>query len=436
MYVKKFESETLDGALREIKNELGPDAIILKTVTNKGVKGVFKKKRIEITAAISEKNYLKKSKVDSVLDEDQRKKLYSDKASQVSHMIDNYDAFQEEKSEKGMYQDQEDYRKIGLNKSVKKNVQSSLESFLNGPAIEEQKREETILEKVKNDYSNTVDSEEYLKKIHGLEKKISNLEKKINSLTNDRPYALLELQTMLRGLEIDEKCIQEVIKKTLSRFSREEMQDTEILYEFVLQEMLAKIKTSMADVGSSTAVTLFLSESQCGQSCMIKKITALKEGSVIITKDKHHDTGFAETIYGIESLKSSSLSEIVNSTKKSLDKERAVFIDYKNTNREIDDVKKVIKGLSKSFNDVSVLICVSAIHSEIYNKRILSRYNQISDGIVVTNLDLCLNYGSVFNIAYNFKNTPLKFFGTGDVIPDDIESATGERIIAGLFQLD
>ena len=43
MYVKKFESETLDEVLRDIKKELGPDAIILKTVTNKGLKGAFKK---------------------------------------------------------------------------------------------------------------------------------------------------------------------------------------------------------------------------------------------------------------------------------------------------------------------------------------------------------------------------------------------------------
>ena len=72
----------------------------------------------------------------------------------------------------------------------------------------------------------------------------------------------------------------------------------------------------------------------------------------------------------------------------------------------------------------------------MYNRKVLSQYSSFLDGIIVTNLDLCLNYGSLFNIACDFKDTPFKFFGTGDVIPDDIESATGERIIAGLFQLD
>ena len=63
MYVRKFESDTIEEALRDIKRELGPDAVILKTITNKGLKGAFKKKKIEITAAISEKNYVKKEMV-------------------------------------------------------------------------------------------------------------------------------------------------------------------------------------------------------------------------------------------------------------------------------------------------------------------------------------------------------------------------------------
>jgi len=54
MFVRKFEADTLDEALQSVKRELGPDAIILKTVTNKGLAGAFKKSKIEITAAISE----------------------------------------------------------------------------------------------------------------------------------------------------------------------------------------------------------------------------------------------------------------------------------------------------------------------------------------------------------------------------------------------
>ena len=44
MYVRKFEGETLDEALKAVKSELGPEAIILKTNSFKGLKGSLKKK--------------------------------------------------------------------------------------------------------------------------------------------------------------------------------------------------------------------------------------------------------------------------------------------------------------------------------------------------------------------------------------------------------
>ena len=44
MFVKKFSADTLDEALKTVKKELGPDAIILKTTSNRGGKGFLKKK--------------------------------------------------------------------------------------------------------------------------------------------------------------------------------------------------------------------------------------------------------------------------------------------------------------------------------------------------------------------------------------------------------
>ena len=90
MYVKKFEAETMNEAFNKIKQELGPDAIILKTTTNKGIKRAFKKNKIEITAAISEKNYIKKSKVDHVLNDQEKEKLYKNNSSYISKVINTY----------------------------------------------------------------------------------------------------------------------------------------------------------------------------------------------------------------------------------------------------------------------------------------------------------------------------------------------------------
>ena len=62
MLVKKFEADNLEEALKAVKVELGPDAIILKTVTNNGIKGAFKKKRIEILPPFLKKVMRKKQR--------------------------------------------------------------------------------------------------------------------------------------------------------------------------------------------------------------------------------------------------------------------------------------------------------------------------------------------------------------------------------------
>jgi len=111
-----------------------------------------------------------------------------------------------------------------------------------------------------------------------------------------------------------------------------------------------------------------------------------------------------------------------------------VFIDYKCNESEINDTKKFIDGLRRAFSKVEVLITLSAIHSELYNRKVLGTYRKLSEGVVVSHLDACLNFGSLFNITQDMKDLPYKFFGTGEVVPNDIEAATAERILAGIFK--
>lgn len=53
MFVKRFVAADMQEAIRRINNEFGPDAVILenKIVREKGIAGLFKKKKIEVVAA-------------------------------------------------------------------------------------------------------------------------------------------------------------------------------------------------------------------------------------------------------------------------------------------------------------------------------------------------------------------------------------------------
>ncbi len=489
MYVRKFEADSLDEALANIKAELGPDAIILKTQTNKGIKGAFKKKKIEITAAISEKNYTKKAKVDNVLNPEQKDSFYKNNSSYIANMINSHDQNTNGQSQTNSLNG---YGSLGLNRKVSaveenssqansglddflnsidreevKKAAANAESehfndFLNGDfSLEDEIQEEVIVERPQVQQSRPVQSqplhenranneevnelmETQRNKIDELEKKIFELTQSVQGMTKPQALGVKEMVTIFRSLDIEERYIQKVVRKANFELSDEEKENPDTVFEFALKEMMGEVRTAMplfssVDNEESKTVTVLISDASCGQSSMLTKLSALKQDSVIIRNKANtgfkDNTSFSEKFFNVESNICESISEIVAQTRKSIETKKNVFIDYKATNQEINEIKKFVDGLRRSFENVEVLICLSGINTELYNRKVLNRYANIANGLVVTHLDQCLNYGSLFNLAIDFNSLPYKFFGTGEIVPDDLEAATAERILAGIFKL-
>lgn len=465
MFVRKFEADTLEEALKDIKKELGPDAIILKTVTNKGLKGAFKKKRIEITAAISEKNYTKKAQVDRVLDSSQKETFYSNQSSYVANMIDNYSANREPQKPSG-------YGGLALNKPVntllkpqtpqksqeKKIEASGLDQFLSEShnqnemkSTQSQLKENSVNEIHVHD-NVSLDSEmtdeilnqldRYQHRVAELERVLFDLTKNVERLDRREPEGVYQLRNSMKSLDINESYIQKMIKLATFELSREDLENAELVFEFALKQMLEEIPVAMpffssVDSGEAQFITVLLSESSSGQTSMIQKIAALKGESVIIQNNRPGETyeSFAGKIFDLKTIYANGIGEIVSECRRAVESGKSVFIDYRCPSNEKNETKKFLDGLRRAFSHVEVLITLSAIHSEMYNLKVLNRYSTLSDGIVVSNIDQCLNFGSVFNLGLIEHRLPFKFFGNGETVPDDIEAATAERILAGLFQI-
>lgn len=477
MYVRKFEADTLDEALQEIKRELGPDAIILKTVTNKGIKGAFKRKKIEITAAISEKSYVKKSRVDHVLDQEHKEQFYQTSASQISNMIDNYSDNREpaapESSQAG------GYGSLGLNRAVKttKTVEapvhkkpeprpmpaaqpfhSSLDDFLGAgreeqpEPVAERPRPRQVLKEdpdqprvEQNQFERAIESrapkwEDYeaqKDRIAELEKQIYHLNQTVERVEQKEPVGLFQLRTVLRGISINEIFIQNVMKKAMFEIDRESLENPDLVFEFCLREMLEIIQTKMPTFSSADhrgVITVLVSEDSVGQSSMSRKLAALEETSRLVRYPAKGKV-FTEEMLGIDVVEAENLSEIVSYCRQAVEKGQHTFVDLRIDRSNMNEAKSFIDGLRRSFEDVEVLVCLSAIHSELYNRRVLATYGDLSEGIVVTHLDQCLEYGALFNVVTDRVNLPLVFYGTGPTVPDDLEAASGERLIAGMFKL-
>jgi len=292
MFVKKFEADTIDEALKAVKLELGPDAIILKTITNKGLKGAFKKKKIEITAAISEKSFTKKANVDRVLSDDQKQDFYNHGAGKVKEAIDGY--------AKTPSQSNAGYGQMGLNKmvsqiakgtadfadvakSTKQVFKKGLDDFLSGD--EDFEREDDALEEIvvkpKAVARDTRESRprpqgapqaeapvtasapaisrevrelvnELKQELRTQQNKISSLEQKLHDLNpsgltraQSEAQGIYQLRTSLKALEVDESILIDLIRKATYELSKDDLENADVVFEFALREMTQSVNTAL-----------------------------------------------------------------------------------------------------------------------------------------------------------------------------------------------
>jgi flagellar biosynthesis protein FlhF len=516
MFVKKFEADTLEEALKAVKLELGPDAIILKTITNNGLKGAFKKKRIEITAAISERSFEKKAKVDKVLNNEQKEAFYQKPATTIKDTITKYNN-QEAGQGAG-------YGSIGLNKVVNtlakgsagfadmktktsSLIKNSLDDFLTdgeesafdidsaddqpapvrtasrgkyaeppvtreaapkarpAPRMPDPQMEDTVeisrnplrethAPQASQPMQSSVSREAYnelKQELRTTQHKMELLEQKLMELSQNYQFnqkhlneakGIFQLRTTLKTLDVDEAHILELIKKANYQLSKEDLENPDVIFEFALQEMASSINTSIplfAKIeNGAPVVTVLISEAASGQSTMGTKIAVLKKDVILVqySQDAQNNasTDFAAQVFGIKVEKVQNYSEVVGLCRKAIEAGKSVLVDVRLNSRYSDETKKFVETLKRGFQHVEVLCTLSAIHSELYNRKIIARYKDVVDGVIISHVDLCMNFGALFNVHKAHNKLPLKFFGTGPAVPDDIEGATAERLMSGLFQ--
>jgi flagellar biosynthesis GTPase FlhF len=488
MYVRKFHGDSLDEALAAVKLELGPDAIILKTVTNKGLKGAFKKNKYEITAAISEQNYIKKAKVDQVLTEEQKKSFYLSDAKHASQMISSYNG------DKKMQP--QNYGNLGLNKAVSSaknaveviktpaqkaasNISSRLslddflssssseyseeidasmsdmtnsdyDSFLANETDDSSHNNEALKARLDDDvYTNTTKdiSSDYKRALEQQEAKIKELERKLEALVieNDagseqRYDGIKQLRSSLKTLDVDEIIIRKIVNKCLEQLNKQQQANADLVFELALTELHKCIKVMNPSVlqSASESISLLLSETGSGQTSMALKLAANHPNVVLVSycSNKRVDSkSFTAKVLNINLVECQNLAELVNACRNAISTGKSVIVDFKIDQKKQDETKSVIDALKRSFRNIEILINISAIQSELYNKKVATRYAMLADGIVVNHLDLCLNFAALINIQMSCQDLPFAIFGTGETVPDDFELATSERLLAGMFEL-
>jgi len=101
MQVKKFEAATMQEALYMVKNQLGPEAVILSAKDNSNGFGLKGGSSVEITAAVSEETLRKKKLAEAKLKEDMKSQWTQSPARQQKQFIDKvFSQYQKENESK------------------------------------------------------------------------------------------------------------------------------------------------------------------------------------------------------------------------------------------------------------------------------------------------------------------------------------------------
>ena len=348
------------------------------------------------------------------------------------------------------------YGQLGLNKTVKQvNEKNSLDDFLGENKKKNDDKDKVLQKKENNDLGEIQSSiqdnyeehyretEENRRKIDLLERKIFELNKNIEKIQTIDPNGIFQIRTMLQGLGLKGSLISNIMKKSSFELSPENLKDEDKVLEIALREINDSIYVDLPLFSKldneSSVITILLSEDSVGQTSTAYKLGAIKENSILIQSSQ--DSGrykLSDKMFNTVKKEVGSLSEMALECRNAFEKGFNIFIDYKesSTHKGQDEVRKFISGLKRLFENIEIFTCLSSISSETYNRKCLSRYADLIDGVILTKLDMCLNFCDLINLHIDFNNIPLKFFTTGQTIPDDIETATKERLLNGMFKFD
>jgi len=459
--VKKFEAPTLAEALKVVKRELGPEAIILSTKNNKGGWGLMNKASVEVTATVSREALGRKQKAESGLSKEQRDSLASKPAQKI---LQSYDVLSGARIQRRMKEAESlTVRPSNMSPTAKAQTSSIAAANQTAHAIHQsrlpptQRRyidiedDESIAEQI------SVRSQDRTQFSRGAQQQVppAQATQRHQQQAAQASYYEAPLAAPARSsiqifpklmAELIDAGIQEVLVREINDELKAVMLREHITREDLLRLQLARVLMSRLRVArslgerlrvpSTPRIITFLGPTGVGKTTTIAKIAA----ELVINQKRPVTLATTDTfkIAAVEQLQTYANilkcplevcqnAESFAALRDHLSPDDVVLVDTAGFGPR--DEKKLVE-LSNVLSSVrtETHLCVSSTTRDADLMQVIQRFRIFEpEYLVFTKLDETTSYGNIYNLAAK-THMPLSYFTMGQRVPEDVEVATKERV--------
>ncbi|MGG7163954.1 flagellar biosynthesis protein FlhF [Clostridium ihumii] len=382
MIIKKYIGESANEAISKVKQELGKDAVIIsqRKIKKKGIKGLFSKKLIEVTAAIESSSESSAPKTYSVA----KQKLVEDETNIEQNLIE----------------------------ALLKNSESNKEPIRKQDNIS---RETNLMSSNKNQDL--------------LFNEVKEMKNMINNLVNSTNAEVNKVEEFLEEQDICKEIRNELLEKT------KDINDEKERLEEIKELITKKIKIEPIEMNENI---VFVGPTGVGKTTTIAKLAGRlalieKKKVGLITIDTYR-------IGAVEQLKT--YAEIMNIPFKvvfnlkdmeiainSMDDCDVVLIDT--TGRSSKNTMQIseLRAYVEKANSKNINLVLSSTIKDKDVKIINEAYKVLNfNKVIITKLDETSTYGSIVNILKEVE-VPISFITTGQNVPEDIECPKKDNLV-------
>ena len=491
MQVKKFEARSMKDAIQMIKNQLGPEAIILSAKDIGGGYGIKGQSSVEVTAAVSETTLRKKQLAEKKLREKdlarfqgssariqrdfinkvfERGSAPPDRSITATRYIDIDDQAEREARldsvnfvENSGVQGQGPLSSssshsvsgpISANQRIKSAAQEALAAAY---MIDEKKEEEAS--RTSKSSRNSGSEDGVLQKdleINQLKVEVNQLRKVIEQFqrvpqtlvgqhpgaSSGLPYELSFMYEKLVESGINDEVVIQILQKAQSSLTAAQMKKRALVDAWVVKHVMDTTKISEDPFGGRYHVFVGLT-GQGKTSSLVKMasdLTLRQKKRVAIVSCDTSKVASAEQLRIYAQILNVPFAQVTDKKHWSVIEQQLkdidhILVDAPGMGLKSTEQCVLLNELLPESSSRKIHFVISALAKDADIVEVANNYRKVNfDDVIFTRLDETVQHGVIYNFIHRF-NVPIHSFGIGPAIPEDFEMATKERLVDLIFKL-